>query len=305
MRYTRKTMTSQHRRQLLLQGLALAWMATGCAGAAEKASRKSSAARFAEIEARADGRLGLMAIDTGSGRQLGFNAEQRFALCSTFKLPLAAMVLAQVQSGALQLEQKVPISAADLVAYAPVVSAQLANKSMSLEALCEAAVGVSDNAAANLLLKLIGGPLALTAYLRRQGDGLTRLDRTEPTLNSNLPGDPRDTTTPRVMAHLLQTLFSGPALAPPMRERLERWCVESRTGVARLRAGVPSGWRVGDKTGTGERGAVNDVAIVWPPGRPPWVVACYLSDSTLPLSQLNAAHEQAMRVVVVEFGSTR
>ncbi len=296
-------MTLLHRRQLLLHCLTLASLATSCAAAGEK--RQSAAARFAEIEARADSRMGLMAIDTGSGRQLGFNAEQRFALCSTFKLPLAAMVLSQVQSGAFKLEQQVPITSADLVAHAPMVAAQLPNKSVSLEALCEAAVVVSDNAAANLLLKLIGGPAALTAYLRRQGDGLTRLDRNELTLNSNLPGDPRDTTTPLVMARLLQTLFTGPTLAPPMRERLARWCVESRTGVARLRAGVPSGWRVGDKTGTGERGAVNDVAIVWPPGRAPWVVACYLSDSTLPVSQLNRAHELAMRVVVAEFAGAR
>lgn len=291
-------------RRRFMAALPLVLLGAGCNSAPKKPSA-TPAVRLAEIEAQADAHLGLMAIDTGSGRELGFNAEQRFALCSTFKLPLVAMVLTQVQSGALRLDQPVPVSAADLVPHAPVVSAHVAHKSMPLERLCEAAVVVSDNAAANLLLKLIGGPPALTAFFRRQGDGLSRLDRTEPALNTNLPGDPRDTTTPRVMARLLQTLFTGPTLLPPMRERLERWCIESRTGLARLRAGVPSHWRMGDKTGSGAHGAVNDVAIVWPPGRAPWVVACYLSGSPLPLARLNAAHEAAMRVVVAEFGNAR
>ena len=293
---------SLSRRRCLVAAVPVAVLGVGCAAAPAK---PTTTRRFAEIEAVADSRLGLMAIDTGSGRQLEFNAGQRFAMCSTFKLPLAAMVLTQAQSGALRLDQKEPVSAADLVPHAPAVTAHLADKAMTVAALCEAAVVLSDNAAANLLLKLVGGPPALTAFFRRQGDGLSRLDRTEPSLNTNLPGDLRDTTTPRVMARLLQTLFTGPALLPPMRERLERWCIESRTGLQRLRAAVPSHWRVGDKTGSGDHGAVNDVAIVWPPGRAPWVVACYLSGSPLPLDRLNATHEAAMRVVVAEFDNAR
>jgi beta-lactamase class A len=283
-----------NRRQSLLQALSLALMGAGCAVVGQKTP-------WAEIEARSGGRLGLMAIDTGSGQHIGHNAGERFAMCSTFKLPLAACVLSRVQAGALRLDQAVPISQADIVPYAPVVSAHLAEQSMTVAALCEAAVAVSDNAAANLLLQLVGGPAGFTAWLRSQGDSVTRLDRTEPALNSNLPDDPRDTTTPQAMARLLQALLTGRALVPSVREPLLRWLVESRTGLTRLRAGVPADWRVGDKSGTGEHGAANDVAIVWPPGRAPWVVVCYLSGSAQLLSQLNAAHEAAMRAVVAEF----
>lgn len=292
------------RRRLLQAALPFALWRAGDALAQRPAAREPTA-RLAEIASLAGSRLGLMAIDTGSERQLGFNGDERFAMCSTFKLPLAAAVLLRVQSGALGLEQAVPISAADLVPHAPAVSARLADPSMTVAALCEAAVGRSDNAAANLLLKLVDGPAGFTRHLRQLGDRVTRLDRIEPALNSNLPGDPRDTTTPSAMAGLLQMLFTGPALAPPLRGLLERWCIESRTGLARLRAGVPGGWRVGDKTGSGQRGAVNDVAIVWPPGRAPWVVACYLSGSSLPVNDLNATHEAAMRVVVTELTGSR
>ena len=285
-----------NRRETL--GLAFALFGTGCTLTKQKSL-------LAEIEARSGGQLGLMAIDTGTGRRIGHNADMRFAMCSTFKLPLAAAVLAHAQAGALRMDRAVPISWADIIPYAPVVSARLPERTMTVAALCEAAVGVSDNAAANLLLKLIGGPAGLTAYLRSQGDNVTRLDRIEPELNSNLPGDPRDTTTPQAMAQLLLTLLTGTALTTPVREPLLRWLVESRTGLTRLRAGVPAGWKVGDKTGTGERGAVNDVAIVWPPDRAPWVVACYLSGSALSVSQLSAAHEAAMRVVVAEFSGSR
>ncbi|HET7793457.1 MAG TPA: class A beta-lactamase [Rhizobacter sp.] len=280
-------------RRALLQALPLTLLG-GCATAAKQPT-------LAEIEARSGGKLGLMALDTATGRRIGHRADERFAMCSTFKLPLAACVLARVQAGGLQLQQAVPISAADLVPYAPAVMARLPERAMTVSALCEAAVVLSDNAAANLLLPLIGGPAGLTRWLRSLGDGVTRLDRNEPTLNTNLPDDPRDTTTPLAMAQLWQTLLTGPALSSPMRELLAHWLIESRTGLERLRAGLPTGWRAGDKTGTGERGAVNDVAIVWPPGRAPWVVACYLSGSSLPRAQLNAAHEAAMRVVVAAF----
>jgi beta-lactamase class A len=285
------------KRRSLLQALPLALLGVGCATGKVREA-------LVDIELRSGGQLGLMAIDTGSGRRLGHRAAERFAMCSTFKLPLAACVLSRVQGGALRLDQAVPISAADLVPYAPVVQAHLAAKAMTVEALCEAIIHVSDNAAANVLLRLIGGPAALTAWLRRQGDEVSRLDRIEPDLNSNLPGDPRDTTTPGAMALLLQKLLTGHALATPQRDLLLRWLVESRTGLARLRAGVPATWKVGDKTGTGERGAVNDVAIVWPPGRAPWVVACYLSGSALPVSELSATHEAAMRVVVAELAAS-
>jgi beta-lactamase class A len=168
---------------------------------------------------------------------------------------------------------------------------------MNVEALARATVVTSDNTAANLLLTRVGGPAGLTEFLRSHGDTTTRLDRNEPTLNTNLPSDPRDTTTPRAMVATLQAFLTTPALSIESRERLIEWMVSSETGKNRLRAGLPREWRVADKTGTGERGAANDVAIAWPPNRGPILIAAYLSDSTSPPSTLNAAHAALARLI--------
>jgi beta-lactamase class A len=172
---------------------------------------------------------------------------------------------------------------------------------MSVADLCAASVEVSDNAAANLLLRLIGGPADLTAWLRRTGDGTTRLDRDEPSLNTNLAGDPRDTTTPDAFVATLRTLLLGDALTDASRARLVAWMVACESGRARLRAGLPSDWRFGDKTGTGEGGAVNDVAIAWPPGRPPILIAVLMSGSTRPTEDLAKAHAKVARTVAAAF----
>jgi len=279
------------RRDLLMA--ALPW--PGLAGAQ---SGDDFARRIAALEAASGGELGLCALDSGSGRRLGYRAEQRFAMCSTFKALLAACVLGRVEAGALALEQELPIAASDLVPYAPAVTEQLPHGRMTVAALCQASVEISDNAAANLLLARVGGPAGLTRWLRGLGDEATRLDRIEPELNSNTPGDPRDSTTPAAMAETLRRLLLGEALAPASRAQLMAWLEAARTGLTRLRAGLPADWRVGDKTGTGARGAANDVAIVFPPGRAPWLVALYLSGSSLPTEALNKVHEQAMRAVV-------
>lgn len=282
------------RRGLLLA--ALPWPSLAATSVEDDFAR-----RIAALEAASGGELGLCALDSGTGRQLGYKAEQRFAMCSTFKALLAACVLARVEAGALALAQELPIAASDLVPYAPAVTEQLPRGRMTVAALCQASVEISDNAAANLLLARIGGPDGLTRWLRGLGDAVTRLDRIEPGLNSNTPGDPRDSTTPAAMARTLQRLLvdeGSAALAPASRAQLLAWLEAARTGLTRLRAGLPAGWRVGDKTGTGARGAANDVAIVFPPGRAPWLVALYLSGSTLPIEALNKVHEQAMRAVV-------
>ena len=159
--------------------------------------------------------------------------------------------------------------------YSPATAPQAGAAGMTMDAICEAAVTLSDNTAGNLMLDSFGGPAGLTAWLREVGDPVTRLDRRETELNEAIPGDPRDTTTPAAMAGLLRTLLLGEALAPASRARLTDWLVGCRTGDARLRAGLPAGWRVGDKTGSGERNTANDIAILWPPGRPPILVAAY------------------------------
>jgi beta-lactamase class A len=172
---------------------------------------------------------------------------------------------------------------------------------MTIGALAEASVTVSDNTAANLLLARIGGPQGLTEFARSCGDSVTRLDRNEPTLNTNDPGDPRDTTSPRAMVGLMGRVLCEDVLPEPSRELLVSWMRASETGKERLRAGFPSDWEAGDKTGTGGRNSVNDVAIAWPPGRAPILVAVYTSASGAEMSALQAAHAEVGRLVGSEW----
>ncbi|MBI3203249.1 MAG: class A beta-lactamase [Myxococcales bacterium] len=255
---------------------------------------------FSGIEASAGGRVGVFALDTGTGRTLARRSDERFAMCSTFKWGLAAAVLERVDRAELALGQPVRYGERDLLEYAPVTRTHVARGSMSIDELAGATLTVSDNTAANLLLPLVGGPAGLTAFFRRLGDGVTRLDRTEPMLNENRAGDPRDTTSPRAMVGALHATLRTGKLALASRERLLAWMRASPTGRDRLRAGLPPNWTAGDKTGTCNRGAVNDVAIAWPPGRPPILIAAYLSDSTRSLAELNAAQAEIGRIVAAE-----
>jgi beta-lactamase class A len=240
----------------------------------------------------------VFAIDTGSGRQLGYRADERFALCSTFKWVLVAAVLARADRGQVSMDERVPYGASDLLEYAPTARAHVADGFLTVEVLAKAAITKSDNTAANLLLTKVGGPRGLTLFTRQLGDAVTRLDRNEPTLNENVQGDVRDTTSPRAMANLMRLVLCGDVLSRAHRDRLTAWLNACETGTARLRAGIPAAWIVGDKTGAGQRGAVNDVALVVPPGRAPIVIAAYLSDSALSIASLNAAHAEISRSVV-------
>ena len=257
------------------------------------------AAALAALEARAGGRLGVGLLDTGSGRLVGHRLDERFAMCSTFKLPLAALVLRAADTGRLRLDDAVAITKADLVPYAPVVEPKV-GQTLTLAALAEAAQTTSDNAAANLLLARLGGPAGFTAALRALGDTVTRLDRTEPQLNLVKPGEEHDTTSPRAMAGTLARLLTGDALTPASRERLIGWMVGTTTGGKRLRAGLPSSWRAGDKTGTAQADAmtdkVNDLAITWPPGKAPVVVTAYF-DSSRRTNATQPADEAALAEV--------
>jgi beta-lactamase class A len=245
--------------------------------AAGVASPVLAASPFDVIEATlAGGRLGVAAVDLASGRHLLHNADSRFPLCSTFKLPLAAAVLSQVEAGTLSLDQPVRFTRADIVAHAPVVEPALATGHLSVRDLVGAILVVSDNAAANLLLPLVGGPAGLTRFLRRHGDPLSRLDHVEPELNAFTPGNPADTTTPAAMLALTRRLLVRNALKPASQAMLVDWMTQNATGAPRLRAGFPASWRSGDRTGTAD-GKTNDVAIAWPaPGRAPLIVACYV-----------------------------
>jgi beta-lactamase class A len=245
---------------------------------------------LARIEASVGGRVGVLALDTASGRTLAHRADERFAMCSTFKWTLAAAAFARVDRGEGTLEERIPFGAADLMEVAPVAREHVGEGAMTVETLARAAVTVSDNTAANLLLAWMGGPGALTAFFRQLGDTVTRLDRNEPSLNSNDPGDVRDTTSPRAMVGLMKAVLLDGALKTASRERLLALLRACETGKRRLRAGLPADWVVGDKTGTGNF-AFNDVAIATPPGRAPILMAVYMSDPGGPDDEDGARHE--------------
>lgn len=291
--------TSRFSRRTLLTGAA----AVGLAGLQPTtllgADTANDAGALRDIETSIGGRLGVFALDTATGRSLRYRADERFALCSTFKLVLAAALLHRVDRRETTLEQRLRVTAKDIVTHSPVTAPRVDAGFITVAEACEATVTVSDNAAANLLLPLLGGPQGLTAWLRRSGDKTTRLDRYETELNTNLPNDPRDTTTPRAMARTSSRLLAGELLSADSRQQLRHWLEAASTGLRRLRAGLPADWQVGDKTGSGANGAVNDVAVAWPPGnRPPLVLAVYLSGSGRPLAELEAAHAKVARQVV-------
>jgi beta-lactamase class A len=259
---------------------------------------------FARIEKRTGGRLGVCAVSATGEILAAYRSAERFPMCSTFKMSLVACVLARVDAGSERLDRTIAYSRADLLSYAPATRANVARGRMSVGALCAAAIELSDNTAANLLLRSVGGPAAVTRYLRTLGDRVTRLDRTEPRLNTAIPGDPRDTTTPAAMATNLRRLMFEPApkddapLSPASKEHLRGWLEAATTGSARLRAGFPRGWIAGDKTGTGDRGTANDIAFAIPrSASPAFTIASYLTNTTCSDDEGDAAHAAVAHVV--------
>jgi beta-lactamase class A len=285
--------------------LASALAAGACAQARPAAAPpEDSAKRFEAIRATLGpgARLGVAAIDTGSGRELRFDVDSRYAMASTFKLPLAGMVLAMADRGELSLDEKLPLGPGDPMPNSPAVERYRGEGSLSIVRLCSAIVELSDNSAANMLLRRTGGPEALTRFVRACGDAVTRLDRFEMELNSNLPGDPRDTTSPAATAGLARTLVTGEGLTRESRNRLSGWLTKSVPGLDRLKAGFPvPPWLVGHKTGTGANGAFNDVAVAWRSGKPPVVVACYQSGGDADATVRAAAHAAVGRLVAERF----
>jgi beta-lactamase class A len=258
--------------------------------------------RLADIERKAGGRLGVFVRDGGSRATLARRADERFPMCSTFKALAAAAVLKKVDDGKARLDQQIAYGQADLLDYAPETKKHVGEGHMRLGDLCAAAVQWSDNTAGNLLLDQIGGPDGFTRYLRSIGDKVTRLDRNEPTLNTAIPGDPRDTTTPAAMARTLETLLTRGALTPASTRQLEDWMIGDKVGDARLRAGLPAGWTIGDKTGTGENGAANTIGFIRPPQRATLFAAVYyVKGRDVPMKELNAVHADVARVIVDAF----
>ncbi len=250
---------------------------------------------LSDLEARHGGRLGVSA--SRGGARLDWRGGERFAYCSTFKLFLAAATLARVERGEEALDRPVPVTAADVLPHAPVTRPAVGS-TLTIGTLCRAAAELSDNPASNILIREMGGLDAWRGWYPSLGDGVTRVDRLELDLNSAVPGDPRDTTTPSQTIANLDAVLLGDVLSPANRDRLTGWLVATPTGPGRIKAGVPTGWRVAHKTGTG-RLPVNDIAVLWPSSGEPIVIALYYAEMRkAPLAEREAVLAEATRLVV-------
>ena len=247
--------------------------------------------RLANIEAESGGRLGFFAVDTGSGRTLAYRADERFLMCSTFKGILAAQIFARVDRGEEQLDRQIAYSQKDLIFTSPVTQANVARGAMSIDDLCRAILEESDNTAAVLLMRSAGGPEALTAFVRRLGDIVTRSDRYEPQANSY--SGLLDTTSPRAIVTLAKTLLLGNALTAESRARLERGMINCKPGRSRIRAVLPQSWICADRPGTSVGGETNDYALVRPIGRHPLIVAAYFDAPSLAMAERESVLRKA------------
>jgi beta-lactamase class A len=250
---------------------------------------------FTKLEKKYSARLGVYAYDTGSKQSVLHRTDDRFAFASTFKALAAGVLLLKAPN----LDKLIRYSSADLISNSPITSKHVAT-GMTLRALCDAAIRYSDNAAANLMFAELGGPRALQAELRKLGDSTIRMDRIETDLSEGKPGDLRDTTTPRALA---TTLFAvSEALPPAKRAVLVGWLQKNTTGDTTIRAGVPTGWKVGDKTGTAGYGGRNDVAILWPPNRAPILLAVMSTKGIKDAPQEDALLADATRLALAALG---
>jgi len=263
--------------------------------------------KLAQIEGATNGRLGVAVFDAHGVQRVSYRPGERFIMCSTFKLLAAADALTQVDAGALSLEHRVHYTKADLLDYAPAAKQHVGRGWMTVREIFAAVIELSDNTAANLLVKSVGGPADVTRYLRSIGDRFTRLDRLEPQLNR--PSGILDTTTPESMGFdACRLLLQRKLLSANSRALLTDWLRRSTTGLDLLRAGFPPTWRVGDKTGmggghtpSGDSDTRNDVAVVWPPGRSPFVAAVYLTGVSVSAQQRDAALADVARVIAPIF----
>ncbi|MFC6490110.1 class A beta-lactamase [Nitratireductor sp. GCM10026969] len=297
-------MTSGMTRRQTLAGALLAAPALALlqanAGAAQETA--GAEARLAKLEEAKGGRLGVAVLNLQTGKRIGHRANERFLMLSTFKALAAALVLARVDKGEEQLDRRIVFSRADLVSWSPGTESRVGGDGMTVGELCAAAVTLSDNTAANLILSSFGGPEALTAFARSLGDPVTRLDRTEPGLNEHDgPDDIRDTTTPTAMLESLRKLLFDNALSPSSRAQLAAWLITNKTGDERLRAGLPETWLVGDKTGTNSQrsGNSNDIAVAWPPDRGPVIVTAYCKMPSISGEARNAVIAEVGRIAAM------
>jgi len=259
--------------------------------------------KLAKLEASSSSQIGLYAIDTANHRRFQYHAKKCFPMCSTAKMMVVSAVLKKSMADSRLLQHKATYQKKDLVAYSPITKKHITS-GMTISELCAAAMMLSDNTAMNLLIKNLGGPKAVNSFAHSIGDSKFRLDRREPESSSAIPGDVRDTTTPEAMAKSLQRLALGNALALPQRERLQTWLKNNTTGNSRIRAGVPKNWIVGDKTGTGNYGATNDIGVIWPPQCSPIIVTIYVTQNKKDTPPRNDVIASATRIVINAFAHT-
>lgn len=257
---------------------------------------KDFASRISALERKSTGRIGVSVVSAGGEPLFSYRADERFAMCSTFKTLLGAAVLSRVDANRESLDRPITYKSTDILDYAPIAKRYLATGHLTISELNAASIQYSDNTAANLLLDAIGGTKALTEYLRSIGDNTTRLDRNEPSLNTNLADDLRDTSTPDAMATTLQKLVMGDYLSPASKEQLKAWMFGNTTGNSKIKAGFDKFWMVGDKTGSGENGASNDVAIVFPRGLPPFIIVVFYSGSSASNDTKSAVIAEVARI---------
>lgn len=253
-----------------------------------------------QVENRLQARLGFAALDGEDGSVWEYQADQRFPMCSTFKVIASAAFLARVDRDKDSLDRRVIISEDDLVSYSPFTQTRVGGQGMTMAEICEAALTLSDNTAGNKILESIGGPAGVTEFARSIGDEVTRLDRWETDLNEALVGDERDTTSPNAMARSLRELLLGNTLSERSRQQLADWMIANKTGDAKLRVGLPVTWEIGDKTGGGENGTMADVAIVWPGNRQPLIVSVYMTETTASFDDRNAGIAEIARALSEE-----
>lgn len=232
--------------------------------------------QLSELEKSSGGRLGVALIDTADNSQILYRGDERFPMCSTSKVMAVSALLKQSETDKNLLAKRMEIKQSDLVNYNPIAEKHL-DTGMTLAEFSAATIQYSDNTAMNKILEHLGGPAKVTEFARTIGDKTFRLDRTEPTLNTAIPGDKRDTTSPLAMAKSLQNLTLGKALSEPQRVQLVEWMKGNTTGGASIRAGLPTTWVVGDKTGSGDYGTTNDIAVIWPANHAPLVLVTYFT----------------------------
>jgi len=269
---------------------------SGASGAHGSQGKGDAGEKLVALEKREGGRLGVEAWDTATGKRIQHRSDERFAMCSVFKFLAAGAILNRVDQGTEHLGRRIEFGESDLLEYAPVAREHVKEGGLTLGELCAAAVEWSDNTAANLMLKVLGGPEVVTSFIRSTGDQITRLDNIETALNVVRPGEVHDTTTPSSMVGLLNSVVLGKVLSAESRSRLEGWMLDAKVGELRLQAGLPTGWRIAHKTGTYDD-QTNDAGIIWPPNRAPIIVAALYSRGGTRKKQREGVLREVGRIV--------